>query len=403
MKKMQRFLFNFCIAFLIGSVLPLSASTDNPDNASSPTANFTTGSPEVLSIGELAFGPQGILFFGDTDGDALFAIDTKDTQMATNYEYFDVLSIDKKLAALVGKTRDDITISDMAVNPLSKNVYFSLSVMQNEKRFPMLIKMDREGKFAEVSLTGVSFYKLPLTDALPKDNERHEGTITDIVYYGGTIYFSGLSNEEFSSTLRKIAFPFKDKAATATGLEIYHASHHQFETRAPITSMTPIMINNQLNLMAGYGCTPIALFPIDKLSGGKIRGKTIADLGAGNAPIDMITFENNGKKFVLISNYHRNMMVIDWDQIIDAQELTADTRKKEFESIPQWQKDISRNGLYFSAGLKYVDMSLVDVLQLDKIDDQYIAIIQRDFFSGLLDFRSRKKPYFYDNSKKVIK
>ncbi|MBX7151909.1 hypothetical protein K1X84_09740 [bacterium] len=402
MKKINHSFIHMCVCLVMGFSV-VFGSDDHPDNVLNITANFTAGSPEVLSIGELAFGPQGILFFGDADGDALFAIDTKDTQTANNYEYFDVLSIDKKLAALVGKTRDDITINDMAVNPLSKNVYLSLSVTQNDKRMPLLIKMDREGKLTEVALANISYFKLPITNALPKDNARHESTITDIVYYDGNIYFSGLSNEEFSSTLRKVTFPFKEKTATATGLEVYHASHHKFETRAPITSMMPIMINGQLNLMAGYGCTPIALFPVDKLTGGKIRGKAIADLGAGNAPIDMISFENNGKKFVLISNYHRNMMVVDCDQIIEARELTADSREKEFETLPQWQKDIGRNGLYFSAGLKYVDMSLVDVLQLDKIDDTYIAILQRDFFTGLLDFRARKKPYFYDNSKKVVK
>ena len=44
-----------------------------------------------------------------------------------------------------------------------------------------------------------------------KTNLRAD-TITDIAYDDGKLYVAGLSNEEFSSALRIVPFPFGEKA-----------------------------------------------------------------------------------------------------------------------------------------------------------------------------------------------
>ena len=41
------------------------------------------GSPELRSVAALAFGPDGILFVGDTRAAAVVAIDTEDTRSTT--------------------------------------------------------------------------------------------------------------------------------------------------------------------------------------------------------------------------------------------------------------------------------------------------------------------------------
>ncbi len=41
---------------------------------------FTTGTPEIKSISSLAFGPDGILFVGDSKSATVFAVYTKDTK-----------------------------------------------------------------------------------------------------------------------------------------------------------------------------------------------------------------------------------------------------------------------------------------------------------------------------------
>jgi len=61
------------------------------------------------------------------------------------------------------------------------------------------------------------------------------GTVTDLAYVDGTVLVAGMSNEEFSSNLRRIPFPFTGDMSD-NSLEIFHVSHGQWETAAPIRS-----------------------------------------------------------------------------------------------------------------------------------------------------------------------
>ena len=50
------------------------------------TAGMAYGSPDLKSAGSLAFGPEGILFVGDSQAAAVFAIDVGDQAMDTSAE-----------------------------------------------------------------------------------------------------------------------------------------------------------------------------------------------------------------------------------------------------------------------------------------------------------------------------
>ena len=45
---------------------------------------FENGTPDIQSINGLAFGPDGVLFIGDSKNASIFAIDTKDKSVATS-------------------------------------------------------------------------------------------------------------------------------------------------------------------------------------------------------------------------------------------------------------------------------------------------------------------------------
>jgi hypothetical protein len=64
--------FYFLIAACSVILLLVSA------NSSTNPYNLKVGTPEIKSINTLAFGPDGILFIGDSKSAALFAVDTKD-------------------------------------------------------------------------------------------------------------------------------------------------------------------------------------------------------------------------------------------------------------------------------------------------------------------------------------
>ena len=76
-------------------------------------------------------------------------------------------------------------------------------------------------------------------------------------------------------------------------------------------SFVPYMVGNQPHIIGGYTCTPLVKFPIDSLkTGDKVRGTTIAELGAGNRPIDMVLYKKDGQEFLLMANTSRGVMKI---------------------------------------------------------------------------------------------
>src|SRR5688500_6493220 len=81
------------------------------------------GTPDMQSINGLAFGPEGVLFIGDSKNASIVAIDTKDKGMVAKARAVEMKNIDQRIAALLGTEAKNISILDLAVNPLSKKIY----------------------------------------------------------------------------------------------------------------------------------------------------------------------------------------------------------------------------------------------------------------------------------------
>ena len=129
--------------------------------------------------------------------------------------------------------------------------------------------------------------------------------VTDMAFVDGELFVSGLSGEQFSSKMRRFAFPFTNQSQ-AVQLEIFHTSHDIYETHSPIETFLPFPINGQMHILAGYGCSPVAKFSLQDIrSKSQLRGITLAELGGGNRPVDMIAYKKEGKDYVLIANSDR--------------------------------------------------------------------------------------------------
>ena len=83
------------------------------------------GTVPMKSAGSVAFGPDGILFVADSKSAAIHAIATGDVNSQELPQPIRVASVDRKLAALVGVTSEEILIQDMAVNHFPKTFIFS--------------------------------------------------------------------------------------------------------------------------------------------------------------------------------------------------------------------------------------------------------------------------------------
>src|SRR3954468_10446509 len=285
-------------------------------------SNMKEGNPGLKSAGPIAFGPEGILFVADTKAAAVVAIDTGD-KSSSDSKLSKVEGINQKVAGLLGTSADQILINDMAINPISHNAYLAVSRGRGPDAAPALIRVKSDSQLELVPTEKVKFSRAELPDA-PVDgvvgqanrqsNPRQE-SITDLAFLEDRVLIAGLSNEEFSSTLRAIPFPFKT-VANGTTVEIYHGSHGRFETRAPIRTFVPFKVGNEPQLLAAYTCTPLVQFPLKELKpGAKVKGKTIAELGNRNRPIDMIVYQKEGKDYLLLANSSRGVMKSSTDNI----------------------------------------------------------------------------------------
>jgi hypothetical protein len=315
------------------------------------------------SLSALEFGPDGVLFAADPKGAAVFALEVGGTKVEGELK---ISGVDAKVAALLGTKADQITINDLAVDPKSGAAYMSVSRGLGPDATPVLVKAVGDGSLSVVDLEKTKSTSISLSNA-PEDKVTGEGrrkgnmrleSITDLAWLDGRLAIAGLSNEEFASTLRVADFPFTGKVGT-TSLEIYHGAHGKEETHSPIRTFMPMDIAGEPNIVASYTCTPLVCIPLSQLkSDAKIKGRTVAELGNRNRPLDMFSYDQGGKRFILMANSARGVMKVSTEDIatIDAiAQRVPETAGLAFETIEGWK----------------------DVVQLAKIDEKSAAIIRQ--------------------------
>ena len=312
------------------AALVLAALVAGSASAADLSTSLKKGTPELKSAGPLAFGPEGILFVGDTQSAAIFAIDTGDRSPSSAAGPLKVEGLDGKIAGMLGTTEKEILINALAVNPASGNAYLSISRGKGPDAMPAIMKVDREGKLDEFALKDVKYSKAVLPN--PAKGRSRQESITHLAYLDGKVYVSGLSNEEFSSRFRAISFPFAE-VTPGTNVEIYHGSHGKLETKSPIRTFAPYSVNGESYILAAYTCTPLVKIPVSQLvPGEQVKGTTIAELGNHNRPLDMIVYQKEGKDYILMANNSRGLMKISAENIDKAEAIK--TPIKETAGLP---------------------------------------------------------------------
>ncbi|MEN1784768.1 MAG: hypothetical protein AAGF77_06460 [Bacteroidota bacterium] len=342
----------------------------------------------------LAFGPDNVLFVGDSKAAVVHAIPTA-SQPLKDPVPFNFMDFDLKLAEVLQIDARDLIINDMKIHPVSQEAYFAIK-KGHAPDAPSMIAIvsptDGEIRFLEVTASNStkSVIKNPASDDLKfwRDIPASTLTITDIDYHDGFIYVAGLSNGEFASTLRKIAYPFTTAQEAIKSLEVYHAVHTQMETRAPIRTMAITAVAGEPTLIASYTCTPLVSVPLSQIGEGNvIKGKTIAELGYGNTPIDMITYwtqEQDGSmdQKLLITHKHRSGSLIAMKDI-----NKAVTEGKGMEGMMAQMPT-------GTAGMKITYSPTASVLHIDNQNQMMVATLKRNLETGGLDMVSELKGAF---------
>lgn len=322
-----------------------------------------TGTPDLQSAGQLAFGPDGILIVADPKGAALFAIDTGDMKAGGEKAAREIDKLGEKLTEALGGS--PAVVNDLAVNPLSGTIYLSVT----KDNAPAIATIDAAGKISELSLKDVPFQKATLpnppedkvTGEGPRARNRRNEAVTDVAYADGKVLVSGVSGNKNASTVREFAFPL-NSADDGTNVEIYHAAHGKVEDNAAIRTFVSLSIDGKPSLLAGFTCTPLVRMPLADLEPGKkVRGTTVAELGNRNTPLDMIVYEKGGEKFVLMTNTARGVMKISTKDIGREKGLT---------------EPVSGGG---TAGQTFEKIDSLDgAVQLDRLgEDQAVVVIKQ--------------------------
>jgi hypothetical protein len=311
-----------CVLAVLAVVLGLVVSSRAEDT--NLLASLKKGTVELKSAGPLAFGPQGILFIGDPVAASIHAIDTGDRTASASKDRPKVEGINDKVASLLGTEASDIQIKDLAVNPVSGTTWLSVARGKGPSAAAVVVRLTRDNKLSEFSLKNVPTATATIPNAA--EGKGRQEAITHLAYLKGRVFVAGLSNEEFSSKLRAIPFPFQttDKG---TSIEIFHGAHGRFETKSPVRVFAPYQIKGEDHLLAAYTCTPLVKIPVSSLKPGeKIMGSTVAELGNMNRPLSMIVYQKDGKDYVLMANSARGLMKIKLEGVDTVANITKPVR-----------------------------------------------------------------------------
>lgn len=316
------------------------------------------GAPELKSAGSLAFGPEDILFVGDTRSATVFAIATGDLEGDASRSRINLPDLGSLVSDVVG---GPAAINDLAVNPATGVAFASVTVGDEAA----LVKINGAGKISKLDLSNVPFASVTL-DNVPPDGLSGQGrrrrnnrgdAITDIAFFEGKVLISGLRSEGAPSSVREVAFPFA-KSDQGVGVQIFHGAHGREEDYSAMRTFVPLMIDGEPNLLAAYVCTPLVRIPLEQVreAGESVKGVTVAELGNRNRPLDMISYSKGGQEYLLLSNSARGVMKITTAGLSDnpgLSERVSGTAGQSYDTVD----------------------SLKGAIQMDKLNDTHALVL----------------------------
>ena len=332
------------------------------------SAAVNASGAEIKSISRLAAGPDNVLFVADWKTARVHAINLPGAAQKPAGTAFNILDLENLLSRQVGGAK--ITVEDLVVRSGTAEVYVAVSY--GAAKTPALIVVTSDHKARRFDLKAAKATSIALRDP-PTSNYKfwretpeRSLTITDMKWHDGELFVAGLSNQDFASTLRRVKYPF-DSQQAITSVEIFHTGHNLIETRAPIRAMSFAIWGGKPYLVAAYTCTPIVTIPLEDLKdGAHIRGKTIAELGYGNTPADMIAYtktdQGKTEAFLLLVNFERGASIIPVSQVEAA------------SARPGIEKPVPYGDI---AGLEVMPAPLAGALRVDNLDEQSFIVVRR--------------------------
>ncbi|MEO1424662.1 MAG: hypothetical protein AAFV09_16005 [Pseudomonadota bacterium] len=355
---------------------------------SAGVAQADTGS----TYGVLEFGLDDTLFVADSAAGMIWAYDLPNDGVAPEEDKaFNLLDIDMLVAEALG-AEGRIVYNDLTVHPVTREAYASLSTTIDGQTMSAVVAIAQDGSVTKLDLEAIPSTSFELEQTADegvsfwRDIPAPSLTITDLDFVNGELFVSGISTGEFASTLRRVAYPFEGPEVSSS-IEMYHAAHGQNETRAPIRAMSVLDLDGVPTVVAAYTCTPLVTIPVEGLQdGAHVVGKTIAELGYGNRPLDVIPFSTANmqgeiESYVLVVNREMDADLISMDALVGAANGPGLA-----EPIPY---------LGATVGVQTTPLPLSGVLHAADQDNQFLLAMRRDLDTGAMELVSFRKGAFF--------
>ncbi|MEM6660968.1 MAG: hypothetical protein AAF666_02215 [Pseudomonadota bacterium] len=359
---------------------------------------------DLKSAGALAFDDANTLFVGDAKAGVVHAFDMTGSVTdqsayqlgrAQTFEGRTIFNnLDAEIAAMLGVPTEDVMINDLVVHKPSKQIFLSVHRGRGPDAEAVIIAVNNGAlevvDLTEPSQSSISVGPVPTAETLEFGQPLNQLAITDIDYYKGEIFVAGVSNEEFSSKLRRIPFPFTDQVSTSS-IEIWHAVHAQYETRAPIITQTIAELGGEPTLIAIYACTPIVRIPLaDLKDGAEVRGTMIGEMGFGNTPLDIVPYVNawDGTSNVVVTNTNRSAASLNLEAVSAAAPMPHGEGVKNVFSV---------------AGVQQFPLPMSGVMHLDTLDETYAVVIRRAPEDPRnIQLHTLPMPFFFDRADHIV-
>ena len=368
---------------------------------------MNTDTADVKFAGALTFSDEGTLFVGDNHSGAIYAFEIPGDEISGQTEPRSIRNIDAKIAELLGVRVGAVEINDVAVHPVSKEIYISVTRVESFASQPAIVKISVDHELSLLDFSSLTFQKQLLTEfpegdttfevgrrpgpVFPRDAAKgavsiRSLAIMDMEYYDGELFVAGVAYDNFRSSLRRMPYPF-DSTQHVAAVEMYHIAHDQYESRAPIRAMSVQQIDGKPQLVAAYTCSPVVLVPLDELTdGAKISASTIMDMGNGQ-PLDMIAFRMGDQPMLFVTNNSRSPLVIPVEGLSGANAVTDEDfeRGGKFDLHPLMPFGLTGKAVMFE-GVP---------LHMALFDDDFFVSLTRDAYTG--DLNLDINPTFFPN------
>ena len=149
-------------------MLSAAVSVEATSTASAPSSE---PSVDMKFAGALTFSDDGVLFVGDNHSGAIYAFEIPGEEPSGQTVPVSIRNIDAKIAELLGVRSGAVEINDMAVHPVSNEIYISITRIESFASQPAIVKISTDQNISVLDTSSLAFQKQLLTEFPQGDTE----------------------------------------------------------------------------------------------------------------------------------------------------------------------------------------------------------------------------------------